>query len=68
MPGRSGIDLALELNRATPRPQMIAISGVAGAEFLRASAEIHVGRTFTKPFAVQEVVAAVDALLKQRPE
>lgn len=66
MPGRSGIELALTLSRATPPPRMIVISGVAGQAFLDASAEVHVGRTFTKPFNVHEVVRAVDTLLGDR--
>ncbi|HEX9820259.1 MAG TPA: response regulator [Methylomirabilota bacterium] len=63
MPGRSGIDLVLQLGRETPRPKMIAISGVAGQEFLDAAAQVHVGRAFTKPFDVDEVVRAVDAMV-----
>lgn len=66
MPGRSGIDLVRELGRATPPPMMIAISGVAGRDFLDAAAEVHVAQTFTKPFNVNELVHAVDGLLGRR--
>jgi len=56
----------LQLSRETPRPNMIAISGVTGQEFLHAAARVHVGRAFTKPFDVNEVVRAVDAMVNGR--
>ena len=66
MPGRSGIDLVRELGRMAPPPRMIAISGVAGQDFLDAAGEVHVARTFTKPFNVNDLVQAVDALVGRR--
>ena len=62
MPRRSGIDLVLELSRATPAPKMIAMSGVTGPRFLEASREANVARTFVKPFDIREVVRAVAEL------
>jgi DNA-binding response OmpR family regulator len=67
MPGRSGIDLVLELSRLKPPPKMIAISGVAGQDFLDAAVEVYVGATFTKPFNVIEVVRVVGALTTVHP-
>lgn len=62
MPGRSGIDLVLELARLHPVPKVIAMSGVAGKGFLDASREASVARAFVKPFDVREVLSAVAEL------
>jgi DNA-binding NarL/FixJ family response regulator len=62
MPKRSGIDLVLQLGRLHPPPKMIAMSGVAGRDFLEASSEANVARTFVKPFEVRDIVRAVDEL------
>ena len=62
MPRRSGIDLVLELSRLSPRPTVIAISGVTGKAFLDAARETNVTRTFVKPFDVMEVVRTVTQL------
>jgi CheY-like chemotaxis protein len=62
MPGRSGIDLVLELSRLHPVPKVIAMSGVAGQGFLEASREASVARTFVKPFDVRAVLSAVAEL------
>jgi CheY-like chemotaxis protein len=63
MPRRSGIDLVLELGRLSPRPTVIAISGVTGKDFLDAAREANVARTFVKPFDVMEVARVVDQLI-----
>ena len=62
MPRRSGIDVVLELNRQSPRPKVIAISGVTGKSFLEAAHEVSVARSFVKPFDVREIVRAVNEL------
>jgi CheY-like chemotaxis protein len=62
MPRRSGIDLVLELSRLSPRPKVIAMSGVTGKDFLEAAREANVARAFVKPFDVRAVMRAVDEL------
>jgi CheY-like chemotaxis protein len=64
MPRRSGIDLVLELSRLTPRPTVIAISGLTGKAFLDAAREAHVARTFVKPFDVTVVAQTVTDLAR----
>jgi CheY-like chemotaxis protein len=64
MPRRSGIDLVIELGRLSPRPRVIAISGVTGKDFLDAAREANVARTFVKPFDVMEVVRVVGQLVR----
>jgi CheY-like chemotaxis protein len=64
MPRRSGIDLVLELSRLTPRPTVIAISGLTGKAFLDAAHEAHVARTFVKPFDVTVVAQTVSELAR----
>ncbi len=63
MPRRSGIDLVLELNRQSPRPKVIAISGVTGKGFLDAAHEASVSRSFVKPFDVREIIRTVNELV-----
>ena len=62
MPGRSGVDLVLELGRLHPVPRIIAMSGVASEAFLAASREAGVARALVKPFDVGEVLRAVAEL------
>jgi CheY-like chemotaxis protein len=64
MPRRSGIDLVLELSRLTPRPTVIAISGLTGKAFLEAAREAYVARTFVKPFDVTVVAQTVTELAR----
>jgi CheY-like chemotaxis protein len=64
MPGRSGMDLVVQLGRLQPPPPVIAMSGASGKGFLDASRETSVARTFVKPFDVAEVVRAVAELTR----
>jgi len=68
MPEKEGLEVILELKREYPDAKIIAISGGGtlglkeGA--LRAAQYFGAQRGFTKPFALRDVLDAVEALLK----
>ncbi|MFZ5623262.1 MAG: response regulator [Gemmatimonadota bacterium] len=66
MPERDGIDLMLRLRAAVPQPKIIAMSGGGRRQHVDVLGDatlLGAARTFMKPFAIRELVAAVDALL-----
>jgi DNA-binding response OmpR family regulator len=68
MPEKEGIETIMELRRGDPELKIIAMSGAPGLErstYLRAAGLLGAARTLAKPFAPQELLDAVDGLLRQ---
>lgn len=68
MPHRDGIETIIELRRLFPSLKIIAMSGggtLRTPEYLRAAALLGSTRTISKPFALRDVVEAVDETLAQ---
>lgn len=62
MPDQEGIGCIMELLRLDPRVRIIAISGASGAfpmDVLGVARTLGAHRTFSKPFDIIQVVAAV---------
>jgi DNA-binding NtrC family response regulator len=62
MPDREGIGCIMELRRLDPHVRIIAISGASGAfpmDVLGVARSLGAHRTFSKPFDVMQIVAAV---------
>ncbi len=68
MPRKEGLETIMELRRDYPDVKIIAISGGGRFEpesYLETARQMGAARTFTKPFENEELVAAVQELLKQ---
>ena len=68
MPQQEGVETIHALRRAGHALPIIAISGNgtdAGAEYLRIAGRIGADRTLSKPFRVQQLLDAVEALLRR---
>jgi DNA-binding NtrC family response regulator len=69
MPDQEGIGCIMELHRLDPHVRIIAISGASGAlpmDVLGVARHLGARRTFSKPFDVMQVVAAVREELEDR--
>ena len=64
MPGMDGLELLKELRRVVPTPALIAISGDQAALM---QARAFTSHTFAKPLSIEQVLAAVQALVSARP-
>ena len=67
MPGKGGLDLLVELHRDYPQARVIAISGGFNAGGLSAAPltqVLGVQRTLHKPFTHDDLLKAVDEVLK----
>jgi CheY-like chemotaxis protein len=68
MPKKEGIEVILELCRDYPEIPIIAISGggrLSSDDYLAWAEECGAARAFTKPFERQQILGAVQELLKQ---
>lgn len=66
MPGKSGIDVILELRRDFPDAKIITISGggpQGNFDYLPASRVLGAQRSFLKPFNRRELLAAIKELI-----
>lgn len=67
MPGKEGLETILALRKERPKLPIIAISG--GVEhspvYLGLAARLGAQRTLAKPFKIEELLAAIDEVLKQ---
>jgi DNA-binding response OmpR family regulator len=66
MPGKDGLETLMEIRRSSPDVPVIIMSGrgeYRGTDLLRFSKKLGANRTLEKPFAGEELVAAVGASL-----
>jgi DNA-binding NtrC family response regulator len=64
MPGMEGIETILHLSREHPGIKVLAISGAEPASvYLRAATALGASASLAKPFTVERLMAAVEALL-----
>lgn len=71
MPDMDGIELIIDLTRATPKPQIIAISGdsqFSTSVYLPTAKQLGVHSTLTKPIRAAELLAAIEAALAAAPK
>ena len=69
MPEQEGLGCIMELRRLDPSVRIIAISGATGAhpmDILEIASQFGARRTFSKPFDVVQVVAAIRDELEDR--
>jgi len=67
MPEKDGLETIMELRRRFPAVKVIAISGggkIEANEYLDIAKAMGVTRTFSKPFELRELLAAVRELLQ----
>jgi CheY-like chemotaxis protein len=68
MPGMEGIETILRLTRERPGVAVLAISGAEPASvYLRAATALGAAASLPKPFTVDQLLRAVDALLATAP-
>lgn len=70
MPEMDGIETIMALRREFPEVKIIAISGgsrIGPREFLNLARVLGAHRTLHKPFALQDMMQAVDELLGEGP-
>ena len=68
MPKKEGIETIMELQKLSPKLKIIAISGGgrgAAEDYLGVATDMEVYATFSKPFAMQALLAAVAEIDKQ---
>jgi DNA-binding response OmpR family regulator len=67
MPGMSGVELILQIDQGQ-RPRVIAMSGGGvsrrAEDALAAASDAGAGRTLEKPFEARELIAAIEAVLR----
>jgi DNA-binding NarL/FixJ family response regulator len=64
MPGMEGIETILRLRRERPEVAVLAISGAEPASvYLRAATALGAAASLSKPFTVDQLLTAVEALL-----
>jgi DNA-binding response OmpR family regulator len=66
MPGKEGLETIMECRRDFPAVRIIAISGggkIGPHDYLNTARAMGAQRTFSKPFDLQELLAAVRELL-----
>ncbi|MBC8182464.1 response regulator [candidate division KSB1 bacterium] len=67
MPDKEGIETIIEVRKKHPNIKIIAISGggrMGPTNYLRLAKSIGAARTFTKPFRQDDLLSAVNDLLK----
>lgn len=67
MPEKDGLEIIVELPRRFPAVKVIAISGggkIGADEYLNVAKVLGATRTFSKPFELRELLAAVRELLQ----
>ena len=67
MPEKDGLEIIMEFRRRFPAVKVIAISGggrIEANEYLNIAKVLGVTRTFSKPFELRELLAAVRELLQ----
>lgn len=66
MPEQEGIETILALQKSFPQIKVIAISGGSkrGFDFLSAATHFGAHRTIEKPFEIQEIIEAIQSVLK----
>ena len=69
MPLRDGFETIRELRRVAPEVRIIAISGATRGDFdpLKAAEMLGADRALRKPFAMQDLLAALDDVLAGAP-
>jgi len=69
MPQRDGFETIRELRRVAPNVRIIAISGGTRGDFdpLKAAEMLGADRALRKPFAVEELLAALTDVLSETP-
>ena len=70
MPGKEGMETIMELRRDFPDSKIIAISGggrVAPQSYLQLAKGIGASRAFSKPFDLDQILAAVEELAGEKP-
>ncbi len=66
MPGKEGMETIMELRREHPDAKIIAISGggrVAPQGYLQLAKGVGASKVFSKPFELDQILAAVEELL-----
>ena len=67
MPEKDGLEIIMEFRRRFPAVKVIAISGggkIGANEYLNIAKVLGVTKTFSKPFELRELLAAVRELLQ----
>jgi len=67
MPEKDGLEIIMEFRRRFPEVKVIAISGggkIGANEYLNIAKVLGVTKTFSKPFELRELLAAVRELLR----
>jgi DNA-binding response OmpR family regulator len=67
MPEKDGLEIIMEFRRRFPAVKVIAISGggkIGANEYLNIAKGLGVTKTFSKPFELRELLAAVRELLR----
>ena len=70
MPDMDGIELIMELSRATPKPRIIAISGdsqFSESVYLPTARQMGVHCTISKPIRAEVLLKAIASLLESPP-
>jgi DNA-binding response OmpR family regulator len=69
MPLRDGFETIRELRRVAPEVRIIAISGATRGDFdpLKAAEMLGADRALRKPFAMEDLLAALDDVLAGAP-
>lgn len=70
MPRKEGLETIMQLRRQFPDLKLIAISGgnpTHGMSFLELAQRLGAHRTLAKPFAMQDVLSAVNGLINPAP-
>lgn len=68
MPEKEGMETIVDLRRSNPDVPILAISGAAptgNISFLKIAQKLGANRTLSKPFAMEDFVAAIAALTKK---
>jgi DNA-binding response OmpR family regulator len=69
MPEKDGLEIIMEFRRRFPAVKVIAISGggkIGANEYLNIAKVLGATKTFSKPFELRELLAAVRELLQDR--
>jgi len=65
MPNRDGLEVIMDLRQHCPKTRIIAISGqITTKNMLPAASTLGAARTLAKPFQPQELLAAVEEVLR----
>lgn len=69
MPGKEGVETIIEMHREKPELPIIAMSGgmPRSSMYLEIAAKLGARRALAKPFTPQELLSAIDQVLKEPP-